>query len=215
MTQDALRRAEFLAYFEKHIKDRQKLIDSGISKGRVTQYFDESEVFGERAATNLEDRLKLDRGTVFPSLRNHGANGGKKINKKGGIPVVGTAQLGDNAHFCELEHPVGNGDGSLQWPTNDQNAYALRCRGESMKPRIRHGEYVVVEPNREVIPGDEVVVKALDGRVMVKQMAYIRDGMVHLDSINETHPRVSILQSDVSVLHYVAGIAKNALWCED
>lgn len=132
--------------------------------------------------------------------------------RRGLIPVVGRAQLGDDGYFCELDHPVGHGDGSIEWATRDENAYALRCQGESMKPRIRHGEYVIVEPNREVMPGDEVLVKSNDGRVMVKQLAFIRDGMVHLDSVNESHPRVSILQEEIAVMHYVAGIAKSALW---
>lgn len=61
--------------------------------------------------------------------------------------MVGTAQLGDDGYFCELQYPVGHGDGRINWPTRDPNAYALRCKGESMKPRIRHGEFVVIEPN--------------------------------------------------------------------
>jgi phage repressor protein C with HTH and peptisase S24 domain len=129
-----------------------------------------------------------------------------------GLPVVGTAKLGDDGHFYELEHPVGHGDGYIDWPSRDQNAYALRCKGDSMKPRIRHGEFVVVEPNHPVAPGDEVLVKAKDGRVMVKVLAYIRDGMVYLESVNEAHPKLSIAQPDIAVMHYVAGIAKSALW---
>ena len=42
------------------------------------------------------------------------------------IPVVGHARLGDNGHFVELEHPVGHGDGYIDLPTADPNAYALR-----------------------------------------------------------------------------------------
>ncbi|MEN9316499.1 MAG: hypothetical protein RIS35_2892, partial [Pseudomonadota bacterium] len=59
------------------------------------------------------------------------------------IPVVGTAQLGDNGHFVELEYPVGHGDGYVDIASRDPNAYALRCRGDSMKPRIQAGEFVV------------------------------------------------------------------------
>lgn len=131
-----------------------------------------------------------------------------------GIPVVGAAKLGDSGNFCELEYPVGHGDGRIDWPSRDPNAYALRCKGDSMKPRIRHGEFVIVEPNHPVTPGDEVLVKAKDGRVMVKQLAYVREGMVYLDSINEAHPRISILQEEMDAFHYVAGIAKSALWYE-
>lgn len=139
----------------------------------------------------------------------------KSSTQHGRLPVVGSAQLGDNGHFCDLEYPVGNGDGFISWPSRDENAYCLRCKGESMKPRIRHGEFVVVEPNHECIPGDEVLVVAKDGRVLVKQLAYIRDGMVHLDSVNESHPRISLLVEDVAKIQYVAGIAKAALWKPD
>jgi len=131
-----------------------------------------------------------------------------------GVPVVGSAKLGDGGNFCELEYPVGHGDGRIDWPSRDPNAYALRCKGDSMKPRIKHGEFVVVEPNHPATPGDEVLVKSKDGRVMVKQLAYIRDGLVYLDSVNESHPRISIAQEDLEAFHYVSGIAKSAMWYE-
>lgn len=132
-----------------------------------------------------------------------------------GIPVVGTAKLGDDGNFCELEYPVGHGDGRIDWPSRDPNAYALRCKGDSMKPRIRHGEFVVIEPNHPVVPGDEVLVKSKDGRVMVKELAYIREGMVYLASVNEAHPRISIALEQLDAFHYVAGIAKSAMWRAD
>lgn len=122
------------------------------------------------------------------------------------IPVVGTAQLGDNGHFVELEYPVGHGDGWVDVLSSDPNAYALRCRGDSMKPRIRSGEYIVAEPNREVAPGDQVVVKALDGRVMVKTFLYRRDGRIHLQSVNESHPSISLAPEEIEAMHCVTNI---------
>lgn len=215
MSNDSKRRAEFVAYFNKaYGGDRQLFLsESGISKGRATQYFDESEPFGERAAASLEKRLDLEPGTIFKSLRVvNGAAG--NANNKMGIPVVGTAQLGDDGYFYDLSYPVGHGDGYLNWPTKDANAYAVRCKGESMKPRIRHNEFAVLEPNHPYAPGDEVLVKDQLGRVMIKQLAYIRDGMVHLDSVNETFQRISIEESEIVAIHFVAGIAKSALWRE-
>jgi phage repressor protein C with HTH and peptisase S24 domain len=215
MSNDATRRAEFLAYFDKHFQgDRQAFMEkTGLSKGRVTQYTDEGEPFGEKAAASLEKRLGVSHGTVFPSLAK--AAEPKSTTRSEGVPVVGTAQLGDNGNFYALDFPVGHGDGFLEWPSKDPNAYGLRCKGESMKPRIRHGEYVVIEPNHPVNPGDEVLVRSIDGRVMVKQLAFIRDGLIHLDSVNETFPRISLAAEEVAVMHYVAAIAKGALWFED
>lgn len=131
------------------------------------------------------------------------------------IPVVGTAQLGDNGHWSEIEYPVGHGDGYIEFPSRDPMAYALRCRGDSMMPRIKNGEFVIVEPNSEPINGDEVLVKSVDGRVMVKTLLYIRDDMVHLMSVNESHPPQSMPLRDVEKMHLVAAIVKKALWTQD
>lgn len=124
------------------------------------------------------------------------------------IPIKGTAQLGDNGHFCEIEYPVGDGDGFLRFPTSDPDAYGLRCVGDSMRPRVKHGEYVVIEPNHKVIAGDEVMVFAQDGRVMIKEYAYVRDGFVHLSSVNEKHGMLRIEQLQIERMQYVAGILK-------
>ncbi|MNN00111.1 LexA repressor [compost metagenome] len=125
------------------------------------------------------------------------------------------AQLGDNGHFSDIEYPVGHGDGFLVFPTTDPDAYGLRCNGDSMRPRVKHNEFVVVEPNHAVTNGDEVLVKSQDGRVMVKELAYVRDGVVHLSSVNERHGMVRIPQDQIERLQYVAGIVKSSAWRPD
>lgn len=128
------------------------------------------------------------------------------------IPVVGHARLGDNGHFVELEYPVGHGDGYLDMPSSDPNAYAIRCVGDSMAPRIEDGEYVIVEPNREVKNGDEVLVRATDGRVMVKKFLYERDRRLHLVSVNSAHPPIVIDAEHVTVMHRVVGRVDFMRW---
>ncbi len=63
------------------------------------------------------------------------------------IPVVGNIKGGDDGYLEELDYPVGDGEGYVQFWTNDQSAYALRVRGESMHPRYRHGEFAVRQLN--------------------------------------------------------------------
>ncbi len=130
------------------------------------------------------------------------------------VPVVGTAQLGRNGYWCDLEYPVGEGDGFIRWPTKDPNAYALRCTGTSMLPRIKSGEFVVVEPNSAYISGDEVLVVTAQGESMIKTYLYKRDGYVNLVSVNEDHPPIRVAEDEVVKIHYVAGIAKPALHSE-
>lgn len=131
------------------------------------------------------------------------------------IPVVGVAQLGDNGFGAELEAPAGFGDGHVRYASRDSESYALRCRGDSMEPRINDGEFVVVEPNYKVSHGDEVLVKTADDRVMVKTWQYTRDGTVFLGSVNKAHPVVKVPEHMVVLMHYVAAICKKPSWFPD
>jgi hypothetical protein len=128
------------------------------------------------------------------------------------IPVVGMAQLGDNGHWSDLEYPVGHGDGYVDFPSRDDDAYALKCQGDSMRPRIRDGEFVIIEPNHAIEPGDDVLVKSKDGRVMVKTFLYQRAGRTHLISVNEAHPPMSFNNDEIEKMHYVAATARPSMW---
>lgn len=124
------------------------------------------------------------------------------------VPVVGTAQLGDDGYWLELDYPTGHGEGFVLYPTRDQNTYALRVKGDSMRPRIKPGEFVVVEPNHAVAPGDEVLVKTADGKSMVKVLGSRRSGFVELLSINEDHRPITLDEEAIVSLHYIGGILK-------
>lgn len=122
------------------------------------------------------------------------------------VPVVGSVEAGPDGYLEEAGYPVGHGDGSVEHPAKGHNAYALRVRGESMHPRIRSGEFIVVEPDIPANPGDDVVVICCDGRKMVKQMLYQRDGEVTLGSINNGFKPITLPLQEVEAIHYVAGI---------
>lgn len=132
-----------------------------------------------------------------------------------GVPVVGTVQAGDDGYWEELQYPVGHGDGFIRYPSRDPNAYALRVKGDSMRPRIKPGEFLLVEPNSTVIPGEEVIVTTVDGRSMVKVLGPRRDGMIELQSINEDHRPITLDEAEVRVMHYVAAIVKASRYYRD
>jgi len=122
------------------------------------------------------------------------------------VPVVGTVEGGPDGHLEEFGHPVGFGEGTVTHPAKGRHAYALRVRGESMHPRIRSGEFIVVEPDTPYNPGDDVVVICHDGRKMVKQLLYVRDGEATLGSINNGFKPLTVGMADIQAIHYVAGI---------
>lgn len=131
------------------------------------------------------------------------------------VPVVGTAQLGDDGFWLEIDHPVGFGDGWVPYPSRDPNTYAVRCKGDSMRPRIKPGEFVVAEPNRATSPGDEVLVKDKRGRIMVKVLNFRRNNIIELGSINEEHRPITLEVTDVEYIHYVGGILKASMYYEN
>ncbi|HHF5091377.1 TPA: helix-turn-helix transcriptional regulator [Haemophilus influenzae] len=127
------------------------------------------------------------------------------------VPIRGYAQLGTEGHWIDLEYPVGEGDGYIWWPSRDEDVYALKCQGDSMTPRIKHGEYVIIEPNHEIKNGDEVLVVTDEDQVMVKIYAYEQGGRLTLYSVNENHEPINLYQENIRKMQYIAGIAKESL----
>jgi phage repressor protein C with HTH and peptisase S24 domain len=122
--------------------------------------------------------------------------------------VVGTARGGEDGYYVEIDYPTGHGDGYVSYPTKRTNAYAIRVRGDSMRPRIKPGEYVIIEPDVPCRPGDEVVVRTKAGRSMVKVLHSERNGFVELLSLNDDHKPITLDVNDIEFMHHVAGIAK-------
>lgn len=121
------------------------------------------------------------------------------------IPVVGEVKGGMDGFLEELQYPVGHGEGTVDYPSTDAAAYALRVRGDSMHPRYRAGEFIVVAPSTEPQLGDDVVVSLRDGRKLLKQLNWIRDGEVQLLSINDGFAPLTIPVDQVLTMHLVDG----------
>lgn len=128
------------------------------------------------------------------------------------LPVVGEVKGGENGYLEELQYPTGHGDGFVEHPTRDPGAYALRVRGDSMHPRFRAGEFVIVEPGIQPQDGDDVIVSCTDGQKLLKQLNWIRDGEVQLLSINNGYAPLTLPLSKVESIQLVAGrVRRSAL----
>jgi phage repressor protein C with HTH and peptisase S24 domain len=124
------------------------------------------------------------------------------------VPIVGNviATPEGDGFFDDMGFPPGAGEAYLPWPTRDPNAYALRVKGDSMQPRIRPGEMLVVEPSVRAEPGADVVVRTRDGRKMVKQLLFRRGKEVTLGSVNIAHKQVTISVEEIESMHVVSAI---------
>ncbi|CAN7200873.1 helix-turn-helix domain-containing protein [Acidovorax sp. LjRoot118] len=126
-------------------------------------------------------------------------------------PVVGTAKMGDDGYYMELQHPVGHGDGFIDGYSSDPEAYALRVKGDSMHPAIRHGSFVVVEPNGNCMPGEYVAIGLVGGQRMVKELIMERQDEVVIESVNGNHRR-TLERAEIEWIHPVAAVVAASKW---
>ncbi len=127
------------------------------------------------------------------------------------VPVVGTAKLGTDGFYVELESPTGFGDGYVEHYSNDANAYGVRVKGDSMHPAIKHGQVVIVEPSGALVPGENVLVSLRDGRKMVKELVTGRPDSITLVSVNGGD-RITIQREEVEFIHAVAAVVSASKW---
>lgn len=160
-----------------------------LSAGHVSQMANGHRNIGDAVARRIEERLDLQNGWLD---RQHGApldevelELGPDIGSLLRAPLVGTAQLGMDGFWTEIEYPAGHGDGYLLVPSRDPNAYTLRVRGNSMHPAIRDGWLVVVEPNQDLIPSEYVLIKLRDGRKTIKTFLYQRGDVIGVQSVRD------------------------------
>lgn len=170
------------------------LVDGTVPRSENSQSSQES---SDTGTVPISDTVELEYGGRPRAIRR--------------VPVVGTARMGDDGYYEELQHPTGFGDGSLDSFTADGNAYALRVKGDSMHPAIRHGQFVVVEPNSRCVPGEYVVIQLRDGRKMVKELVRELADEVVIESVNGNN-RATIDKSDIDRMQAVAGIIPASKW---
>jgi SOS-response transcriptional repressor LexA len=190
------------------------------SQGMVWQYLN-----GHRPL-NLSVALKFAKGLRVPiedfsprlaaELQRAGmasAHASDSINilRASQIPVVGTASGGEDGYYVEIAW-TAQPDGFVSYPTMRSNAYAVRVKSDRMRPRIKPGEYVIVEPDVPCRPGDEVIVRTKAGRVMITVLHATRKGFVEVLALNDDQRPITLDLKDIESMHHVAGIAKDVLY---
>ncbi|EXU78783.1 hypothetical protein AX13_09850 [Comamonas aquatica DA1877] len=124
-----------------------------------------------------------------------------ELKKSRMVPVTGNVKGGDDGYLVQSHVP----DGFVEYWTGDPKAFALRIKGDSMHPRYRAGEFVVVTPSIEAQPGRDVVVRLFNGKCLLKQLNWVRQDEVQLLSINNGYGPMTIPMDEVECICRVAG----------
>ncbi len=103
------------------------------------------------------------------------------------IPLINKVAAGYPADFTDLDYPVGVADSYVMVPdVADAQAFAITVCGESMVPRFREGDILVISPAAPVEGGDFCFVRIDSGgqtSTTFKQV-FFDDGNVRLVALN-------------------------------
>lgn len=155
------------------------------------------------------ERTKNDREVTGNDLEIH-HEGNIKLRY---INISGEILGGSNGYLNMQQFPAGYAAGCVAHPVSGNRCYALKVRGDSMSPRIRHGEIVIVDPDKAPESGEDVVVSLRDGRMMIKVFLYRKGNEITLGSINAGHGNITVTQDEIYDMHYVAARLPGGATC--
>jgi transcriptional regulator with XRE-family HTH domain len=193
-----------------------KIADAlGINQGSVSSYLNGYNALNMKVASVIAGLISKPVDSFSPRLAKEIAEMamlGLEPNVEQGPPItsstrrieiVGTAQLGPDGYWVGLDGK----DGWVETYSRDEDAYALRLKGDSMSPAIRNGWIAVCEPNHRRVPGEYVMVTTTDGQSMVKELLFENDEGVSLMSVNAAYGERRTLDWDeIDKIHYVGNI---------
>lgn len=115
------------------------------------------------------------------------------------IPILNRIPAGFPEGYADKEYPPGTADEYVSLPdVKDLNAFALKIEGDSMAPRLKPGDMVIVSPNRQWENGDIVVVKVKE-EVSLKKI-FRKETTLVLQSMNTEYPPLILPFHEVQVI---------------
>jgi|GEM_PF-3396508 len=128
--------------------------------------------------------------------------------KRNDIPVIGEGEASPQPNLfwdeaglrSDVEDRI-----SRPFDVRDPRAYGVKVRGDSMMPRYKPGETVVVSPNSDVEDGDEVYVALLSGERLLKIARRAPGGWI-LESENRAYPARFVKKSEIGTMHPILWI---------
>lgn len=85
---------------------------------------------------------------------------------------------------------------------NDKQAYGVRVRGDSMRPKYEPGDVLVVSPNLPVRTGLRCYVQLKSGERLIKQVRRTMAGWL-LESINQAYESREVRDDEIEFMHRI------------
>lgn len=208
----------------------------GYSRAQISQYlsetYNEGRSIGERAARTLEKKVGVHTGWLDglpdpiesteqpPRVRAHDVlpNAAQDAGKKRLKVLFMVTTVKDMKGFVDLTHvPDDDEHSEIEFYTASKSAYALAVSGSGLRPRVKSGEFLVVEPAIAPSPGDDVFVK-LTPKVsayapqLVMQFLYKRSSEITFGHLNEDGPTLTVQESEILSMFPITAVLGSLYW---
>ncbi len=142
----------------------------------------------EHAGIDL-DRLWAD-GTLRRWAEEKGSDIDRFLPLGRPIPLINKVSAGYPTDFTDLGYPVGVAEDYVYAPgVADEKAFAVVVCGDSMEPRFREGDVLVVSPEAPVQTGNDCFVKTTSDHTSTIKRVYFEDAdRVRLQPLNPGYP---------------------------
>lgn len=117
------------------------------------------------------------------------------------IPAMGEITMDKDGILSLTKEHIG----FVKIESQDPKAYCLRVRGSNAEPRIRSGEFILIEPTTPIENGDDVLIEYQDGHYDIRVYEYTRDDEYRFSNINGTGNAESVPKDEVSRVDLIAG----------
>jgi phage repressor protein C with HTH and peptisase S24 domain len=120
------------------------------------------------------------------------------------IPLIGKAIASpQGAYYTDQDFPPGGANEYIE--VKDDQAFALEVESDSMSPRIKPGDRIVVTPNKKITSNGLGVVKLKSGKVFLKRVEITETG-ASLKSDNPDYPTLMVLKKEIEWIYRVEAI---------
>lgn len=123
----------------------------------------------------------------------------------GKVPVVGSIEVSQTgSHRLTSAPPPYR---QLLHPSADRAAFAWLVADDSLRPRFKPGEFLVIEPTSPPEWGFECAARTLDGQVLIKTLDWRRGGLTQFSGINDDGRPTTVRDDALEFVLRIAALA--------
>lgn len=140
----------------------------------------------------------------------------------GFVPVVAPIAAGEPREAHDGDFAAGAADAYVAFDVDDENAFALRVDGDSMKPDFLHGDIIIASPrsrsSRDATHRDGMLGVVIFGSERTATFKVVRFGAMNksadepmdyvLQPLNAAFPPMRLRRGEVSAIYPVVGLVR-------